>query len=283
METPNTLWASTRDALESAAPAILEYLPSGLGAVGILILGWLVARVVRAAATRILSGLNRVLERTFKSGALASTRLPMAASAIFGAVAYWIIIFVTLTLSARVARLPAISTWLNDIALFLPGILLGIATLIFGYIISGVVGDQVAQSARNARSTQSVFLGRMAQASVLVIAAIIGLDQIGLDVSFLVTLSGVAVGAVLLGFSIAFGFGSREYVSNLISARTVRRTLSPGLLVRIGDVEGKILEITQTHIAMDTEKGRALVPAHIAEEQGVLIISHSVAAVGDSA
>jgi hypothetical protein len=41
-------------------------------------------------------------------------------------------------------------------------------------------------------------------------------------------------------------------------------------------MEGEILEITQTHIAVDTEKGRALLPAHVAEASGVLIISHSV-------
>ena len=180
------------------------------------------------------------------------------------------------------ARLPTISSWLNDIVLFLPDVLLGIVTIGLGYIISSVVGDNVAQAASSSKSSQSVLLGRIAQGTVFIIAAIIGLDQIGVDVSFLVTISGVAVGAVLLGFSIAFGFGSREYISNLISARTARQSLSPGLMVRIGDTEGEILEITQTHIAVDTEKGRALVPAHIADASGVLIISQNAAPAGTS-
>ncbi len=283
METPTTIWISVQNTLETAIPTILGYLPSLVGALIILIVGWLVARFVRAAAKRILSGLNRILERTFQTGILSSARLPMGASTIFGEAAYWVIIFVTLTISARVAQLPTISGWLNDIVLFLPDVLLGVATIAVGYIISSVVGDQVAEASRSAKSSQSVLLGRIAQSTVFIIAAIIGLDQIGVDVSFLVTISGVAVGAVLLGFSIAFGFGSREYVSNLISARTARQSLSPGLLVRIGDMEGEILEITQTHIALDTEKGRALVPAHIAEASGVLIISHNVTPAGASA
>jgi len=283
METPTTNWISVQNSLETAVPTVLGYLPSLVGALLILVFGWIIGRLVRAAAKRMLSGLNRVLERTFQTGILASTRVPMGASSIFGEIAFWVIIFVTLTISARVAQLPTISRWLNDFVLFLPDVLLGIATIALGYIISKVVGDQVAEAAQGARSSQSVLLGRVAQGMVFIGAAIIGLDQIGVDVTFLVTISGIAVGAVLLGFSIAFGFGSREYVGNLISARTVRQNLSPGLLVRIGETEGEILEITQTHVALDTEKGRALVPAHIAETSGVLIISQNVAPAGASA
>lgn len=283
METLNTLWASALQTFETAVPNILGYLPSLVGTFIVLILGWLIARLVRAAAQRILRGLNRILERTFQTGILASTRVPMGASTIFGEIAYWVIIFITLTIAARVAQLPTISLWLNDIVLFLPDILLGLATLAIGYIISSVVGDHVAEAARGAKSSQSTLLGRLAQATVFIIAAIIGLEQLGIDVTFLVTIVGVAVGAVLLGFSIAFGFGSRKYVSNLISARTAQQTLSPGLLVRIGDIEGEILEITQTHIALDTQHGRAMVPAHLADATGVLIISQTAAPEGASA
>lgn len=282
METPSSIWMSIEGVLETALPTALGYLPSFIGALIILILGWLTARFVRAAAKRILNGLNGILERTFQTGLLASARLPLGASTILGEAAFWVIVFVTLTISARVAQLPTISRWLNDFVLFLPDIFLGVATIALGYLISNVVGDQVAEAARSAKSSQSALLGRFAQGSVFIIAAIIGLDQIGVDVTFLVTVSSVAVGAVLLGFSIAFGFGSREYVANLISARTVRQTLSPGLLVRIGDTEGEVLEITPTHIAVDTENGRALVPAHIAEASGMVIISQSKTTAGVS-
>lgn len=280
METQSTIWVSFKDSLETEVPAFLGYLPSLIGAMIILLVGWIIARFVRTAAKRILGSLNKALERTFQTGFLASTRLPTGASTIFGEAAFWIIIFATLTIAARVAQLPTISRWLNDIIIFLPDVLLGAATIVLGYIISSVIGDQVADAARSAKSTQSTLLGRIAQGTVFVIAAIIGLDQIGVDVTFLVTISGVAVGSVLLGFSIAFGLGSREYVSNLISARAVRQSLSIGLLVRIGEIEGEVLEITQTHIAIDTEIGRALVPAHIAEESGVLIISQNAATEG---
>jgi hypothetical protein len=273
MNTSNTLWVSIQETALTVLQNFIGFLPSLIGALAVLLFGWLLARLVRAASQRVLSGLNRILERTFRRGILASVRLPMGASAILGEAAFWVVIFLTLTIAARTAQLPAISRWLDEIVSFLPNILFGVATVMIGYVISIVVGEQVTDFARAAKSSQSKLLGRISQGVVFVIASIIGLDQVGLDVTFFVALVAVAVGAVLIGFSIAFGLGAREYVSNLIGARAARRSLSVGLLVRIGETQGEVLEITQTQIALDTQDGRALVPARIAEEHGVVIIS----------
>lgn len=282
MDTPNSIWILIQETLQTVLQDLLGYLPSLAGALVILIVGWLIARFTRAAAKRILSGLNRVLERTFQTGFLASARLPLGASTIFGEVAFWGIVFVTLTISARIANLPTISQWLNNIVLFLPNVLLGVVTIALGYFVSNVVGRQVTDAASSAKSPHSESFGRIAQGTVLIVAAIIGLDQIGVDITFLVIVSAVAIGAILLGFSIAFGLGSQEYISNLISARTLRQSLSPGLLVRIGEIEGVVLEITQTHIAVDTENGRALIPAYMSDTSGLMIISQNAAVEGKS-
>ena len=146
METPSSIWISTEETFKTVLLSFLGYIPSLVGAITIVIIGWLIARFVRAAAKRIVDGLNRVLERTFQTGILASARLPSGASTIFGEAAFWVIVFVTLTISARIAQLPTISRWLNDIVLFLPDVLIGLATIMLGYLISNIVGEQVSES-----------------------------------------------------------------------------------------------------------------------------------------
>ncbi|MGP1397437.1 MAG: mechanosensitive ion channel family protein [Inquilinaceae bacterium] len=283
METPGAVWVSIQDIAVTALTSVIGYLPSLIGAVAVLFFGWQLARLTRLAAKRVLSGFNRILERTFQRGLLASARLPAGAATILGEAAFWVVVFLTVTIAARIAQLPAISRWLDEIVSFLPSILLGVATIMVGYVISIIIGEQVTESARAAKSSQSALLGRLSQGAVFVTASIIGLDQIGVDVTFLVTLSAVAVGAIILGFSIAFGLGARDYVSNLISARTARQTLSIGLLVRIGETQGEVLEITPTQIALDTDEGRTLVPARIAEESGVVIVSRQAPSGGQNA
>ncbi|MEO1253237.1 MAG: hypothetical protein AAFW81_12940, partial [Pseudomonadota bacterium] len=128
-------------------------------------------------------------------------------------------------------------------------------------------------SARAAKAGQSALIGKFAQGGIFITALIIGLDQIGVDVTFLVALFAVSAGAIFVGFSIAFGLGARDYVSNLIGARTARQKIRPGTMLRVGDIEGEVLEITQTQIALDTADGRTLVPARITEESMIVIVS----------
>lgn len=283
MDDPTLMWSSIQETAVTVFASLIGYLPSLFGALVILLLGWIIARLVRAGSTRILGAINRILERTLRHGLLSSVRIPMGASTIFGEIAYWIVIFMTLTISARIAQLPAVSRWLDEIVGFLPGILFGIATIIIGYVIASIVGDRVTETARASKSAQAILLGRISQATVFVVALIVGLDQLGVNVTVFVTLAAISMGSILVGFSIAFGLGARDHVGNLISARSYRQSLNPGVVVKIGEAQGEILEITQTDIALDTEAGRALIPAKLAANIGVLIISGPSTGGGESA
>lgn len=273
MEMSGSIMTSLQESAAMALSSIVNYAPSLIAATLVLLLGWLLARLARTAAKRLLDGLNGFLERVFRHGAVPGPRLSTGATAILGEAAFWLVVFLSLTIAAKVAELPAISSWLDQVVNFLPNLLVGVTLIVAGYFVSVVIGDQVENAAREAQSSQSALVGKISQGIVFVVVAIIGLDQMGVDVTFLVAIFAVAVGAVFVGFSIAFGLGAREYVSNLIGARSIRHHLSAGLMVRIGETEGALLEITQTQIALDTEDGRALVPARLAEETGVLIVS----------
>ena len=273
MEPEPTVITALQSTFTDTLAAILDYAPFLAGGFAVLLVGWLLARIVRGAARRAISGVNRVLERTFQRGALASTRLSPAAAGVLCEVLFWAVIFLSAAVAARVANLPAVSGWLNQIASWMPNFLIGIVIIVFGYFISAVASEQVSASARSAKVGQSALIGRFAQGGIFITALIIGLDQIGVDVTFLVALFAVSIGAIFVGFSIAFGLGSRDYVSNLIGARTARQKIKPGSTVRIGEIEGEVLEITQTQIALDTADGRTLVPARLTDESAILIVS----------
>lgn len=261
--------------LQQSAVAILNetlaYLPALGAAILVLIGGWLIARLARAAARRIFNDANRLLDRVFRHGAFSSARLSPATVTVLGEVTFWVMMFLTVTVSARVAGLTVIATWLNQIVTQLPNLIVGAAIIVVGYFLSVLVGEQVASTARAAKAGQSALMGKFAQAAVFVTTLIIGLDQIGVDVTFLVALFAVAVGAIFVGFSIAFGLGARHHVGNLIGARNARRELRLGASIRIGGNEGRILEITATHIILDSANGRMLVPASITDEGSIEI------------
>ena len=240
---------------------IVRNAPSLAIALLILIAGWLAARLTRAAVRRLANAANGLLDRTFRYGAMASVRFSPGAMAVLGELAFWLVVLVALTLAARVAGFAALTAWIGLIGIYLPDLLIGAGLIVIGYVLSSLVGEQVTTTARAAKVTQSALFGRLAQFAVFLTALVIGLNQMGVDVTILIALFVVIAGAGFAGFSIAFGLGARDFVSNLIGARTARRELIMGHTIRIGEIEGQLLEVTGTHIALDTAEGRTLVPS----------------------
>jgi len=58
---------------------------------------------------------------------------------------------------------------------------------------------------------------------------------------------------------LAFGLGARTAVTNIIAAHYLRQIYRVGHSVKVGDVHGKIVEITNTAVILECTDGRAVV------------------------
>ena len=72
---------------------------------------------------------------------------------------------------------------------------------------------------------------------------------------------------MLAGAALAFGLGARNLIANLIGAQYLRKHCRIGEQMQLGDIEGSIVEVTQTCVVLDTDYGRAVIPAKMFQEQ----------------
>jgi small-conductance mechanosensitive channel len=101
----------------------------------------------------------------------------------------------------------------------------------------------------------------------------VGADQIGVRITFLIIVAAVVMSAVVGGIALAVSLGSRAYVANLIGAHHLRQAFGIGQRVRIGEMEGRILELTAVSIVLETEHGRVNVPAKVYNEAPIVLIA----------
>ena len=69
------------------------------------------------------------------------------------------------------------------------------------------------------------------------------------------------------GGALAFGLGAKNLIANIIGAQNLRKHCRIGEFMQLGTVEGIVIDITQTSIVLDTEKGRSIIPAKLFQEQ----------------
>ena len=259
-------------ALQDTTANIVASLPSIAAALLLLLVGLVAARVVRTLTLKLLHLLNLFLERVLSGRIRAVVHFSSGITRLLAAILFWITLFVFATAALRTAGLTGIAAWLERVVDFLPGIVSGGLIVVVGYILAGLVREVTLAAAHSAEFTEAVVISRLAQAVTLVTALMIGLDQIGIDVSFLTTMLGISSAALLFGFALAFGLGARTLVSNLIAAHHLRDMLEPGQQIRMGEWEGTVLEVAATAVILDTESGRVSVPAKLYQEQPVVLL-----------
>lgn len=259
-----------RTAAADAGRSFLANLPDLLAALALLLIGWLVASLLRRLIISLGMRLNRGLDRVLRDQRirLSATQLRLLSSLVF-----WIVVFGFITAAAEVANFETLSGWLEAVIAYLPKLLLGVLIIVAGYLLSSIVRSLVSDALDSAGVAQRALIGRLAQAATFLAALAIGIEQMGIDVTFLTTVIAIVLGTVLAAFALAFGMGARQLVANLIAAHSLQRRLSVGHRARIGGIEGEILELTATGVILATAEGRVNVPASRFDEEASVLLS----------
>ena len=271
MEDASIWLANVKTVSISLLGDFIAYLPSLVGAVLLLGGGWLLARVLRVGAIRISEAVNRLFDTLMPTGRLASFRLSRRASQLLGSVVFWLVIFFVVTVASDVAELDTFSNWLKGVVAYLPHLLGGGLIILVGYLISAAIRDLVSTTLSSLGVSQSDLIGAAAQWAAFLTAVIVGIEQVGVDVTFLIIIVAIVVGSLLGGMALAFGLGARPLVTSLIGAHYLRQQYPPGQFVSIGDQEGLILEYTPSSILLDTDNGRTSLPGNVYFDERITV------------
>ncbi len=268
---------------DQAAPIVAEFsrvaerlfsiVPELLAALAILVVGWLIARLLRALTVRFAGVANRTIARLGIGIQTPPANVRESSTRVVGEIVFWIVILIFLTAATSILGLEVFTGWLDRLVAYLPRIISGILIIFAGVVLANLARDSVLAAFRNLTDSQRMFLARAAQIATLTILAIVGVDQIGVDITVVVTALAIILACVLGGLSIAFGLGARSYVSNLIGAHYLGREYQEGERIRINRIEGTILEITAVAVILETNDGRLTVPARLFSEDAVLLVS----------
>ena len=251
---------------------VLTYLPNLAVALAVLALGWLVARLVRHIVMRTINHVDQFWQRFISKRGLSHLQPRKPPARVVGELVFWLMMLVFITIAAEILGLDIVGVWLRQVVTYLPLMIVGLFFVLAGFVVSSLARDLVASTAFTAGLSNGDLLGRAVQIIILFAAIIIGVDQIGIDIAFLTIMAGIILGSMLGGVALAFGLGARNHVSNIIAATQLKQIYNVGDRVRIGDFEGRILDITVSRVIIETEAGTVDVPAKIFDEEVTIII-----------
>ena len=202
-----------------------EFLPRILLAVLIVVVGWMVAKMVRFAIAKGLRAVNfNVLsERAGMDAFLHDGGIRADTTEILALLFYWLVILASLVIGFNLLGLEYITDLLGRVVWFLPKVMVALLILAFGAYFARFIGNAVIAYCRNIHLQDAEILGRLAQYAILAFVVLIALDQVNIGgeivrQTFLIVLAGV-----VLALALAFGLGGKEWAAEMLERWWPRR------------------------------------------------------------
>jgi len=212
-------------ALTGALHDILGFVPRLVGALVILLVGWLIARVVAGLVTRGLRAVrfNQIAQRAEIDQLLDKAGVRLDPAAVVGRLAYWFLFLIFIGAAFNAFGLTQVNTVINQIVAFIPNVVVALVVLLVGALLANFVANLVRGASGTAHVGDPKVLATVARSAVTVFAVLIALDQLQIAPAIINTLWMALLGSVAVAAALAFGLGGQGVARQMVESWYARR------------------------------------------------------------
>ena len=253
---------------------IANFIPNLFGALVVVLLGFVVAKLLDALLSKLLAklGLDRLMGGTGLTKILARVGIQVPISTLIGKIVYWFVLLVFLVSAAQSLGLDRVSSALDLLTVYLPKVFGALLVLLAGVLLAQVLNGLVRGAAESVGFDYASGLGRVTQGLVIIISISVAISQLEVKTDLLNHVIVIVLITVGLAIALAMGLGSREIAGQILAGIYVRELYQVGQEVRVGEVEGQIEEIGTVKTTLLTDEGERVQHrrqrTHVAPEMG---------------
>ena len=259
------------DALIRIVTDMVAYLPSLANGLLALLIGYLVARVVRWVLRAVLRrvGIDPLAERSGVVTGLRRLGIPLVPSALIAQIVFGLLLVTFMITATRLMLLEAVAVLLERLLTFLPNIIAALLVFLLGSAAARLAGIFVAGSAAGAGLGYARQLGRLVEALGSLFVVVLALSVLGIDTALLVTAITILIAAFGLALGLALGLGARPIAYQILAGYYVRQRLRPGQAIQIEQVRGEVSGTGSVNTVVNTATGPIIVPNSVLIESTV--------------
>ena len=249
--------------LTTMGEKIMGFLPSLVGAIIVIILGWLIARFIAYLVAKILkvAKLDRWNDSLNQSEFVKKSEVSLDPVRLISRFVFWIVMLIVLIISLEIMGWEAVTVEIGKLINYLPKLLIAIAIFIAGMYIANLVKQLLRTTLLSLEIAGAKAISLLAFYIIIILLSITALNQAGINTQILNNNVILIIGSVLLAFAVSFGIGSVDVIKNILAALYGKKNFEIGQVVKAGDVEGEIIAIDNMSVTLKTPKGKILLPA----------------------
>jgi hypothetical protein len=205
---------NVQQSFENILSRIIEFLPNLIGAIVILIIGYMIAKLLEKVTRKAL---NRVrFDRAIHNSSAGNTisRIIESPSRLGGRIAFWLVFIGAISLAVSALNLPVLNDLLSAVYSYVPNVVAAVAIFLVASAVSAGSAKFVLRIM--GRTAIAKLIATAIPAITMSLAVFMILNQLGIAKDIVNILFTAIVGAIALGLALAFGLGGRDVARDLL-------------------------------------------------------------------
>ncbi len=263
------------DTLGSILKDIGSALPGILGAIIVLVIGWLITKIVTFILKKVLklANIDRLSDKLNEAQLFGDSDVKIEISKVLVGFVKWVLRLVFIIVAADVMNLKIISSEIANLLRYLPILLSAMVILMIGLYAAKLVKKAITAVMESMGVGGSKIVGNLVFYIIVIFVGITALNQAGIDTVIITSNFTIILGAFLLAIALALGLGSKEVVGDLLRTFYTRKIYEVGDKIKIKKVEGEVESIDHISMVIKTTKGKIVMPIKKVVENTVEIDS----------
>lgn len=194
------------------------YLPQLVGAIILLLIGLVIAKVLEKLVVQILkiARFDVLSEKSGIASILSKGEIKETLSELMGVVVYWLLVLVSVIVALNAIGLTT-EGFLDQVATYAARVVLSVFVLVLGLFFAGLVGSIVRTAASNAGLATARNMGQITQIIIVVVTVLTVLPMLGVRTTIIDLAISIMLASAGLGMALAFGLGSKDLAGRIIS------------------------------------------------------------------
>jgi hypothetical protein len=197
---------------------ILAYLPTLLGALVILIVGWIVARIIKGLIDWLLKTVrfDVLADKAGISEVLKKGNLKISAREVVSGLVYWLIMIMVLVMTVDALGLTKTTDVLTKLFDYIPKVIAALLVLVVAMFLASFVSGIVQTAAGNANMPKPELFAGVCRWAIIIFAVTVALAELEIATILVTSTFNIILGGICLALALAFGLGGKDTVARYL-------------------------------------------------------------------
>lgn len=194
------------------------FLPNLLAMLVIMLLGIVLARVVRVVLVKFLMAISfdGWCDRMGFTTLIRKGDLWGKPSVLLGAIVFWLLIMVTMMAGLSALQIVAIDNLVGQFFSYMPRVFSAALILIIGYVLAGFISRGVLIAAVNSGYHYAKLLAEAIRTLLILLILAMTMEQLQIAPNIVLAAFSIIFGGIVVALSISFGVGGIEAAKRMI-------------------------------------------------------------------